>query len=60
MEDLVGNIQLDPIVSPVGLVVVLLGIRLAMSAVKTVIKLAFLGLILFGAYIFFYGGQISG
>ncbi len=60
MEDLLSNIQLDPRISPVGLLVILLGIRMLFAAVKTVVKLLVLVAILIGLYIFFYGGAIAG
>ncbi|MEE8600811.1 hypothetical protein [Euzebya tangerina] len=58
MEDLFSNIDLDPIASPVGLIVIGLGIRLVLGAVKTAIKLALVVMILVGLYLFFYGGNV--
>jgi uncharacterized membrane protein len=59
MEDLLAGLDFDPIVSPVGLVVVLIGVRMLMSVVKTAIRLVVIGLILVGAYFFFYGGNVT-
>lgn len=59
MEDLLSNVELDPLLSPIGLVVIILGIRMVMGTVKTAIKILFLLLILAGAYMFFYGGQVT-
>lgn len=60
MEDLIAGLELDPLLSPVGLVVVLLGIRLVIGAVKTAVKLAVIALIALGVYLFLYGGQVTG
>ena len=60
MEDLIAGLELDPLLSPIGLVVVLLGIRLVLGAVKTAVKLAVIALIAFGVYLFLYGGQVTG
>lgn len=60
MEDLIAGVELDPLLSPMGLVVVLLGIRLVFGAVRTAVKLAVIGLILVGAYLFLYGGNLTG
>ncbi len=59
MEDLFGNLDLDPIASPIGLVVIALGIRMVLGAFKTAIKLLFLLVVLVGAYLFFYGGNVT-
>lgn len=59
MEELLGNVELDPLLSPIGLVVVLLGIRMVLGAFKTAIKLLFVLVILAGAYFFFYGGNLT-
>lgn len=59
MEDLLNNLDLDPIASPIGIVVILLGIRMLLGAFRTMIKLVFLVVILVGAYLFFYGGQVT-
>lgn len=60
MEDLIAGLELDPLLSPVGLVVVVLGIRLVLGAVRTAVRLALLAVVLVGAYLFFYGGQVTG
>lgn len=59
MEELLTEIDLDPIASPIGLVVVVLGVRLLLGTIKTVLKLLFLGVILVGLYLFFYGGNVA-
>ncbi|CAN5690769.1 hypothetical protein BH24ACT15_BH24ACT15_06350 [soil metagenome] len=59
MEDLLTNVDLDPIASPIGLLVIFLGVRMVIGAIKTAIKLAFVGVILFGLYLFFYGGNVT-
>ncbi|WP_370327055.1 hypothetical protein [Euzebya sp.] len=59
MEDLLNAVELDPVVSTIGVVVVLLGLRMVFAAAKTAIKLVFLAVILIGAYLFLYGGQVS-
>lgn len=59
MEDLLTNVDLDPIASPIGLLVIFLGVRMVIAAIKTAIKLAFVGVILFGLYLFFYGGNVT-
>ena len=59
MEELLGNVDLDPIASPLGLVIVAVGVRLVIGAVKTLIKLALVVLILVGLYLFFYGGNVA-
>lgn len=59
MEDIISNIEFDPVVSTIGIVVVLIGIRMVVGAVRTAIKLVFLAVILIGAYLFFYGGQVA-
>ena len=60
MSDLFSNIEFDPVVSSVGLVVILLGIRLVFGAFKTAVKLLFLLVVLIGLYLFFYGGVVTG
>ncbi|MGI9018637.1 MAG: hypothetical protein ACR2HR_16290 [Euzebya sp.] len=59
MEDLLANVDLDPIASPIGLLVIFLGIRIVMGSFKTAIKLVFVGVILIGAYLFFFGGTVT-
>lgn len=59
MEDLLTNVDLDPIASPIGLLVIFLGVRMVIAAIKTAIKLAFVGVILFGLHLFFYGGNVT-
>lgn len=59
MEDLFSNIDFDPIATPIGLVVIFLGIRLFLGAVKTAIKILIAVMILVGLYLFFYGGNVA-
>jgi hypothetical protein len=59
MEDLLNSLDLDPVASPIGIIAILIGLRFVLGAFKMVIKLLFLGLILIGAYLFFYGGQVT-
>lgn len=59
MEDLLRSFELDPVASPIGVVVVLLAIRMLFGAIKTAIKLVLVVVILVGAYLFFYGGQLT-
>ncbi|HUG83701.1 MAG TPA: hypothetical protein VMM13_04005 [Euzebya sp.] len=60
MQDLLSNPELDPLLSSIGLVVIVVGIRMVLGTVKTAIRLLFLGGLLIGAYLFFYGGAITG
>lgn len=50
--------ELVPLVSPIGLIVVLVGLRLLFGTIKTVLKLLVVVAILVGLYIFFYGGTL--
>ena len=59
MEDLLQSFELDPVASPIGVVVILLGIRMLFGAIKTAIKLVLLVAILIGVYLFLYGGQVT-
>lgn len=59
MEELLTSVNLDPIASPIGLLVVLLGVRMVIGAIKTAIKLVFVAVILFGLYLFLYGGNVA-
>ncbi len=59
MEDLFGNPNLDSIASPIGLLVIFLGVRIVLGAFKTAIKMLFILVILIGAYLFFYGGNVA-
>ena len=59
MEDLFGNLDLSPIASPIGLVVIVLGMRMVLGAFKTAIKLLFLLVVAVGLYLFFYGGNLT-
>jgi hypothetical protein len=59
MEDLLNSIELDPVASTIGLLVIALGIRMVLGAVKTAIKIVFVVVILVGASLFLYGGQLT-
>ncbi len=60
MEELINGFNLDPVASPIALIVILMGIRFLVGAVKTVVRIAFLLLIAVGVYVFFYGGSFAG
>jgi hypothetical protein len=51
--------NLDPIASPIGLVVLLIGLRIVFGAFKTFVKVLFVFVILAGVYLFFYGGTLT-
>lgn len=60
MEDLLNNIELDPIASPIALLVIVFAVRFLVGTVKTIIKLVLLVVIVAAAYLFFYGGNLTG
>lgn len=60
MEDLFSNVQLDPVASPIALLVIVFALRFIVGTVKTIIKVLLLIVILAAAYLFFYGGAVGG
>ena len=59
MDSLLGGVDIDPVPALIGAVIVFVGIRLVVGAVRTAIRLAFVGVILIGAYLFLYGGNLT-
>ena len=57
--DAVQNVDLDPVASPLGIAVIILGVLVALKAIKTVIKLAMIAIIGVGVYLFLYGGNLG-
>lgn len=50
--------EFGPVASPLGLVLIAIGIWLAIKAVKTVVKVGMVVVIAIGAYLFFFGGTL--
>lgn len=62
MEELLttlSEVDLDPIASPVGIAVIVIGAVILLKAIKTAVKMAMLAVILIGVYVFLYGGNIG-
>ena len=62
MDELLNTlteVDLDPIASPVGIAVIVIGAVILIKAIKTAVKMAMLAVILIGLYVFFYGGNIG-
>lgn len=59
MEDLLarlGDVSLDPIASPAGIAIALLGVVLLARVARLVFRVALLAVIVIGLYLAFYAG----
>ncbi len=59
MEDLFNEISIEATPAIIGAVVAVVGLVALFKVAKAVVKLLMLAVVLVGAYLFFYGGNLT-